>query len=101
MYLKEKLISSFDQSFDHLTFQEHRKENMERFKQAGFPTIRNEEWKYTNLQPLLKKEFDLKPNDSTISIEEINEYILKNTDSYLIVFLNGVFQESLSTYKRP
>ena len=97
MYLKEKLISSFDQSSDHLTFQEHRKENMERFKQAGFPTIRNEEWKYTNLQPLLKKEFDLKPIDSTISIEEINEYILKDTDSYLIVFLNGVFQESLST----
>ena len=28
---------------------------MQRFKQEGFPTIQNEEWKYTNLLPLLKE----------------------------------------------
>ena len=70
---------------------------MQRLKQDGFPTIRNEEWKYTNLQPLLKKEFELKASNSTITIEEINEYILKDTDTYLMVFLNGVFEPSLSS----
>ncbi|MDA8956247.1 Fe-S cluster assembly protein SufD [Flavobacteriales bacterium] len=97
MHLKEKLISTFDQSLDQLSFQEKRKESMQRLKQDGFPTIRNEEWKYTNLQPLLKKEFELKASNSTITIEEINEYILKDTDTYLMVFLNGVFEPSLSS----
>lgn len=97
MHLKEKLISTFDQSLDQLSFQQKRKESMERLKQDGFPTIRNEEWKYTNLQPLLKKEFELKASNSTITKEEINEYILKDTDTYLMVFLNGVFEPSLSS----
>jgi Fe-S cluster assembly protein SufD len=97
VHLKEKLISTFDQSLDQLSFQKKRKESMERLKQDGFPTIRNEEWKYTNLQPLLKKEFELKASNSTIAIEEINEYILKDTDTYLMVFLNGVFEPSLSS----
>jgi len=70
---------------------------MERLKQDGFPTIRNEEWKYTNLQPLLKKEFELQASISAITLEEINEYILKDTDTYLMVFLNGVFQPDLSS----
>ena len=96
MHLKEKLISAFDQTFDQLSFQENRKENMDNFKKNGFPTIRNEEWKYTNLQPLLKKEFDLQASKSSITIEEINKYILRNTDTYLMVFLNGVFEPSLS-----
>ncbi len=97
MHLKEKLISAFDQSLDQLSFQQRRKESMERLKQDGFPTIRNEEWKYTNLQPLLKKEFELQASISAITLEEINEYILKDTDTYLMVFLNGVFQPDLSS----
>ena len=97
MHLKEKLISVFDQSLDQLSFQQRRKESMERLKQDGFPTIRNEEWKYTNLQPLLKKKFELQASISSITLEEINEYILKGTDTYLMVFLNGVFQPSLSS----
>jgi|TARA_B110000908_G_scaffold88645_1_gene105636 Fe-S cluster assembly protein SufD len=97
VHLKEKLISAFDQSLDQLSFQQRRKESMERLKQDGFPTIRNEEWKYTNLQPLLKKEFELQASISSITLEEINEYILKDTDTYLMVFLNGVFQPNLSS----
>jgi Fe-S cluster assembly protein SufD len=97
VHLKEKLISAFDQSLDQLSFQQKRKESMERLKQDGFPTIRNEEWKYTNLQPLLKKEFELQASSSSITLEEINEYILKDTDTYLMVFLNGVFQPNLSS----
>jgi Fe-S cluster assembly protein SufD len=97
VHLKEKLISSFDQSLDQLSFQQMRKESMERLKQDGFPTIRNEEWKYTNLQPLLKKEFELQASISSITLEEINEYILKDTNTYLMVFLNGVFEPNLSS----
>ena len=66
MHLKEKLIAAFDQSFDQLSFPKNRKESMDSFKQNGFPTIRNEEWKYTNLQPLLKKEFDLQASKLSI-----------------------------------
>ena len=30
---------------------------MERFEQLGFPTVHDEEWKYTNLASLAKQEF--------------------------------------------
>jgi len=30
---------------------------MDRFEQLGFPTVHDEEWKYTNLAPLAKQSF--------------------------------------------
>jgi len=30
---------------------------MDRFEQLGFPTVREEDWKYTNLAPLAKESF--------------------------------------------
>ena len=34
-----------------------RKKSMDRFEQQGFPTTRDEEWKYTNLKPVLKQDY--------------------------------------------
>ena len=34
-----------------------REEAFERFEQAGFPTVREEEWKYTNVAPIARGRF--------------------------------------------
>ena len=34
-----------------------RKEALDRFELTGFPSTKDEEWKYTNLKPVLKHDY--------------------------------------------
>lgn len=97
MHLKEKIIHYFEQSASSLSFYQKRKQSIAKLKADGFPTIKDEEWKYTNLQPLLKKGFELQTNEISIDPVNINQYILNETDTYLMVFINGVFNAELSS----
>ena len=57
--LEKSLIEAFNASEKkEISFKSVRNASMQRFKQEGFPTIQNEEWKYTNLLPLLKRISD-------------------------------------------
>jgi Fe-S cluster assembly protein SufD len=62
----------------------------------GLPTIKHEEWKYTNLKTLLGKVYDLQ--EKTISSQEVENKLLKldNLHENLLVFVNGVFDKNLS-----
>lgn len=100
--LKENLVSR------HLVFNEKnpknkfvdelRHEAIEIFDKTGFPTKKNEEWKYTNLAPLLKADYKLFPETEEISIgyQDVKKYFIHDMDSYNIVFVNGVYSSYLS-----
>lgn len=100
--LKENLVSR------HLVFNDSnpnskwiddiRHEAIEIFDKIGFPNKRNEEWKYTNLAPLLKTDYKLFPDTEEISIgyQEIKKYFVHDIDSYNIVFVNGIYSSYLS-----
>ena len=48
-----------------------RKESTSKFEESSFPTKKDEEWKYTNVSPIIKKEFlpsPLMETGSTVSI---------------------------------
>lgn len=63
------------------------------FEDLGFPTVKNEEWKYTNLLKWTKSEFNVQ--DSIFKIENIEEYIID--DSFdRIVLVNGLIDKSLT-----
>ncbi len=96
MTFKDKLIQAYYQNESAFSFQEQRKENMLRLEKNGFPSVKDEEWKYTNPLPVLKKDYQLSTKSSDISKEVVNEFILTETDTYLMVFVNGQFDESLS-----
>ena len=98
MHLKEKLNIAFEQHSSDLSFIDKRKENFSHFNEIDFPTIKHEEWKYTNLQPLLKQEFDLETDLNDINHNQIKEYILNESDTYLLVFVNGEFNIELSRF---
>ncbi|MDA0327282.1 MAG: Fe-S cluster assembly protein SufD [Bacteroidetes bacterium] len=96
MNLKDKLIQSFKHQQSELSFQEQRKEHMKRLEEMGFPTIKNEEWKYTNLLPIIKNDYQLSIKQSTVTKNQLNQYILTDTETYLMVFVNGQFSDALS-----
>ena len=66
--------------------------------ELGFPTTKNEEWKFTNISPLTKYNFV--PSDanykSDLSGKDIEKYLIKDLDVNLLVFVNGFFRKDLS-----
>lgn len=60
---------------------------------TGFPTTRDEDWKYTNTNVFTKKQFSYIPNLVTSEIKDIN---LANDDYHQLVFINGLFTPQLS-----
>lgn len=67
------------------------------FIAQGFPTKRNEEWKYTNLKPILKIDYKLFPKlEDAIEFRDVKKYFLNDIDSYKVVFINGVYSSWLS-----
>lgn len=74
---------------------ERRRLGMQRFSELGFPTTRDEEWKYTNLAPLARKEFQ-PAEDQNVSADQIATAGFHEVDGYRLVFVNGRFAEGLS-----
>jgi len=77
-----------------------RKDAFARFGELGFPTTRDEEWRFTNIAPIARTAFkpaDPKPNLLTIS--DISRYTVCEARCTQLVFLNGFYSESLSTVK--
>ena len=99
--LKEDLINS------HILFQEKNLSNefvnkirlasILDFETQGFPTTKNEEWKYTNLSPILKSHYKLFPKDShSLEYKEVKPYLIDEIESYKLIFVDGKFSNHLS-----
>jgi Fe-S cluster assembly protein SufD len=50
-------------------FHSLRKNAFTKFEELGFPTLKNEEWKYTNVAPILKHNF-VNSGEVTVSKNE-------------------------------
>ncbi len=74
-----------------------RDSGLSRFREVGFPTPRDEDWKYTNVRPIAKQPF-APALDSHNGIDATRLEILENNvlDSYRCVFVNGHFAPGLS-----
>ncbi len=103
MELKDKLLASF-MAFENkgnidLDSNVHdlRIKAIENFEKLGFPTKKNEEWKYTSLNPILKYDYSVFPSlDNNIELKDIKKYFLHEIESYKIVFVDGVYSSFLS-----
>jgi Fe-S cluster assembly protein SufD len=102
MELKEKLLSSFmafEESIDVQTeLHDVRTSAIKNFENKGFPTKKDEAWKYTSLNAILKKDFSVFPkNEVTIEFKDVKKYFLHEIDTYKVVFIDGVFSSHLSS----
>ena len=101
MDLKEKLVSSF-MAFENnvdVTTKVHdiRSEAIKTFEENGFPTKRDEDWKYTSLNKLLKTDFSVFPKqDNSLEYSEVNQYFIHDIESYKLVFIDGKYSSNLS-----
>ncbi|MCR9227771.1 MAG: Fe-S cluster assembly protein SufD [Flavobacteriaceae bacterium] len=101
MDLKEKLVSSFMAFEDGLDLDhpvhEERSNAIKNFETKGFPTKKDEAWKYTSLKGLQKIDFSIFPKqETTLEYKDVKKYFLHEIDAYKIVFVDGVYSSYLS-----
>ncbi|MBK5194335.1 MAG: Fe-S cluster assembly protein SufD, partial [Flavobacteriaceae bacterium] len=101
MELKDKLISSFlafEESCDvdadiHLL----RSQAIKEFEELGFPSKKEEAWKYTSLNSVLKPDYSVFPKkENVIEYSDIKKYLVHNIDTYNLVFIDGIYSSHLS-----
>ncbi len=102
--VKENYVNDFEifsESFlsNHISL---RKDAIETFNRLGFPSRKHEEWKYTDISPLLKKHF--RPfsflDKSHVRAKDIEPFLIVD-DAFLIVIENGKFNGALSSQEIP
>jgi Fe-S cluster assembly protein SufD len=73
-----------------------RQDAIRRFGELGFPTNQQEEWRFTNIAPITKIEFQpiLQYESNGIEKKDIQDFILN--DTIHLVFLNGMYSSKLS-----
>ncbi len=102
MTLMERLHKEFalsEQSLNGLTespFHHIRRQAMDIFTQKGLPTVRHEEWKYTNVFSVLQKPFQ-KSLPFTAAETILSQYRIPDFDCYSLVLYNGVYAPELSS----
>ena len=67
------------------------------FERLGFPTMRDESWKYTNAKPIADRQW-LAPDDeaATIERERIEPLLMPGLDAWVMVFIDGRLSRALS-----
>ena len=101
MDLKDKLVSSFmafenNVDLDH-PVHEIRSEAFKNFEAKGFPSKKDEAWKYTSLKGIQKIDFSIFPKkENALDYKDIKKYFIHDIDTYKIIFVDGVFSSHLS-----
>ncbi|HET9479111.1 MAG TPA: Fe-S cluster assembly protein SufD, partial [Pyrinomonadaceae bacterium] len=73
-----------------------RRSAMDRFEQLGFPSVHDEEWKYTNLAALAKQTFVPASRTENVSLDTTRFVYPETTTAHLVV-VNGFYSEKLSS----
>ncbi len=101
MELKEKLLSSFmifeDKVDDDTYVHDVRNDAIKSFEDKGFPTKKEEAWKYTSLNKILKEDYCVFPRqENALEYRDVKKYFIHEIDSFKIVFIDGKYSSHLS-----
>jgi len=67
------------------------------FETEGFPSKKDENWKYTSLNSVTKPDYSLAATgDDAIEFKDVKQYFLNDIDTFKIVFIDGVYSSYLS-----
>jgi Fe-S cluster assembly protein SufD len=69
---------------------------MDRFEKLGFPSVREEEWKYTNLATLAKEDFVPTTTADDLPVVDVSRFAYPETVEAHLVVVNGFLREDLS-----
>ncbi len=75
-----------------------RKEAIARFADLGFPTPKDEQWRFTNITPIADGRFKpARPGTNGLTAGKLADFIFSDIDCCNLVFVNGFFSPDLST----
>lgn len=103
---KEQLLAAFRDSEERMNgerktpLHQLRRSALKQFDALGFPTIRHEEWKYSNVNNLIKETFTL-DETATLTPEDLVPLEIPNLDGNILYFVNGRYQAELSRLVSP
>lgn len=75
-----------------------RKEAISNFNKLNFPTTHDEDWRFTNIAPLLKYNFE-PATQADVKAKQIEKFKFKNLKGNVLIFINGHFNPILSIIK--
>ncbi|MFN2516636.1 MAG: Fe-S cluster assembly protein SufD [Pyrinomonadaceae bacterium] len=107
----KKVENSYEEAFrilqeaeaeSHVSWLVHLRENaMERFAELGFPSVKDEEWKYTNVAPIAR--IDFKPfipagaRGRGSDAKELASFGCAEAENSQLIFVNGMWRDDLSS----
>lgn len=74
-----------------------RRSAAERFSAVGFPTSRDEEWRFTPVTPIATTSWRDSTGSVRISPQELDPYLFGHPEWTKLVFVNGVYSPGLSS----
>ena len=74
-----------------------RRTAMDRFTVTGFPTARDEEWRFTPVTPIVQSNWRHAPGSARVSRQDLESFTFGHPEWITLVFVDGVYREDLST----
>ena len=73
-----------------------------RFAELGFPTTRDEEWRFTNVSAIAKTHFSAAPTDLNVwKGKQLDLSLFPHEGGPRLIFINGIYSPELSSGKIP
>jgi len=95
-YTKDWYIENFRKIEGNLTsgngINKIRQDAIKTFELLGFPTVKNEEWIYTNISPVLNHGFTPYSGKKDLKSPDIKKYSIDGINEIIVVLYNGIYQ---------
>lgn len=69
---------------------------IDRFRQSGFPSTKDEEWRSTSVAPIARGGFVAVAKPGSLSLADLGPYLFDHPEWPRLVFVDGQFDRSLS-----
>jgi Fe-S cluster assembly protein SufD len=76
-----------------------RKAGIARFAELGFPTVNDEDWRFTNVAPIAKMPFQpvLEPSHDGLDLDTVSTFAFGALPGTRLVFVDGHYAQNLSS----
>jgi Fe-S cluster assembly protein SufD len=98
--VKDRYVALYDPArfaSEASEMRELRRRALDRFAAVGFPTTKQEAWKYTDVTKAVGREFVLPAPSSTVLASTLQAHFLDELGTIRLVFVDGLFVKELST----
>ncbi|MEZ0607722.1 Fe-S cluster assembly protein SufD [Fibrella sp. WM1] len=103
---KDQLVAAFREGEERMNgasksaFHQIRRSALQTFETLGFPTIRHEEWKYSNVKAMVGQTYTF-DNGAALTADELGTLQIPNLEGNILYFVNGHYRPDLSQIVSP